>query len=172
MELETQESTQESNQITMAEIFQYKNCIFRWVDSYLKALSYLKKRATEDISDDFVQSILLKAYCRKHQIRNKKSIKAWLYRLTINKCHDITRKKQRAKKRMIKNARFYEDAVSKMLKTLPAKWATVFTMRIYQNFRHKEIAPKLNIAESSSRAYFSKAKERLSKLLGRTDLKE
>lgn len=156
----------------MADIFQYKNCIFRWVNSYLKALSYLKKRATEDISDDFVQCILLKADSRKHQIRNKRNIKAWLYRLTINVCHDIVRKQQRAKKRRTKNARFYEDEVLKMLKTLPAKWATVFTMRIYQNFKHKEIAPKLNLAESSSRAYFSKAKERLSELLGRTDLKE
>ena len=116
MELETQESTQESNHITTTDIFKYKDCIFRWVDRYLKCLAELKEIATEDMSKDLVLEIIIKVDKRKHQIRNKESIKAWLYKLTINVCHDIVRNKQRArkraKKRMEKEACLRKDMIA------------------------------------------------------------
>ena len=59
----------------------------------------------------------------------------------------------------------FEDDLFCNLQALPADQRLVFNMKAIEGYSHKEVAEKLNIAESSSRSLLTRARKKLAQLL-------
>lgn len=67
------------------------------VEQYSKKLYYLCLKMLQNASDaeDTVQTIFLKAYTNISRFEEKSSISTWLYRIGVNVCTDILRKRKK-----------------------------------------------------------------------------
>lgn len=106
----------------------------------------------------------------------EKTFKAWLARITVNTAIDALRSR--------KPLDFFEDVsqedlktqavmmtdnlevedILKLLNKIPAIQRSIFNLFEIEGYSHEEIAEKLNIPESTSRTYLTRAKQRLRKL--------
>ena len=136
-------------------------------------LRYTKNReeAIEVLNDSF-----LKVYENIKKFDKEKSFKSWFRQITVNTSIDYYRKS----KRMILTDDIdnYESAtfdtteinelevedILKLLNSIPEHYAIVFNLYEIEGFDHKEIAEKLNISDSTSRANLSRAKKMLREL--------
>ena len=67
------------------------------VSQYSKKLYYLclKMLQSESDAEDAVQNAFLKAYMNIAKFEEKSTVSTWLYRITVNVCMDILRKKKK-----------------------------------------------------------------------------
>lgn len=67
------------------------------VERYSKKLYYLclKMLQNEKDAEDTVQTVFLKAYQNIHRFEEKSSISTWLYRIGMNVCTDVLRKRKK-----------------------------------------------------------------------------
>ncbi len=63
----------------------YKEALFRY------ALRYL---GDEDEAEDVVQNAFISAFYNLHRYKARYRLSTWLYRITLNKCHDMARMKK------------------------------------------------------------------------------
>ncbi len=136
-------------------------------------LRYTKNReeAIEVLNDSF-----LKVFENIKKFDKEKSFKSWFRQITVNTSIDYYRKS----KRMILtddidnyesttfdtteiNELEVEDILN-LLNSIPEHYAIVFNLYEIEGFDHKEIAGKLNISDSTSRANLSRAKKMLREL--------
>lgn len=100
-------------------------------------------------------------------------VKPWLRKITVNTAIDYYRKHARFEPVLdieyAENESFdenqldqlgYED-LKKLLDNLPEIYRMVFNLYEIEGFTHQEIAKRLEINESTSRAYLTRAKKRL-----------
>jgi len=80
----------------------YKDALFRY------ALRYL---GDEDEAEDVVQNAFISAFYNLHRYQPRYQFSTWLYRITLNKCHDMARMK--------KARRFMRRLVPEKHDTLP-----------------------------------------------------
>ncbi|MCY4779011.1 RNA polymerase sigma factor [Sphingobacterium sp. UT-1RO-CII-1] len=105
-----------------------------------------------------------------------KTFKAWLARITVNTAIDALRAKKsvdffddisaeelKTHSVMISDSLEVED-ILKLLNRIPEIQRSIFNMFEIEGYSHEEIAEKLNIPESTSRTYLTRAKQRLRKL--------
>lgn len=106
----------------------------------------------------------------------EKTFKAWLARITVNTAIDVLRAKKsvdffddisaeelKTHSVMISDNLEVED-ILKLLNRIPEIQRSIFNMFEIEGYSHEEIAEKLNIPESTSRTYLTRAKQRLRKL--------
>ncbi len=141
------------------------------------ALLYVKNRsdAIEIVDDAFLKVLRdIKSYNRELPFR------FWLRRIVINTAIDSIRRRKRwvfwestdeikESYCAVEETFDYSDAndIFKIVNLLPQIQRAVFCLFEIEGFTHKEIAKKLHIAESSSRVYLTRAKERLRDLYDR-----
>ncbi|MCF6366687.1 MAG: sigma-70 family RNA polymerase sigma factor [Bacteroidales bacterium] len=136
-------------------------------------LRYTKSReeAIEVLNDSF-----LKVFNNIKKFDINKSFKSWFRQITVNTSIDYYRKS----KRMIltDDIENYESAtfdtteinelevedILKLLNSIPEHYAVIFNLYEIEGFDHNEIAEKLNISDSTSRANLSRAKKMLREL--------
>jgi len=115
---------------------------------------------------DLVQVIFMEIFksLSKFDV-NKAQFKTWLTRITINQILMHKRKKQieyvdvdDEKFNLIESdftipieEKIDEKHLYEILRKMPEKYVTVFNLFIIEQYTHKEIAEKLNIAEGASR---------------------
>ncbi len=63
-----------------------------------RSLYYLSLRMLSDpvLAEDAVHDVFLKAYRKMHQFQGRSSPKTWLYRITINHCRNLLKKRCRS----------------------------------------------------------------------------
>ena len=153
----------------------YQEMLYRKFYAYGMSITlrYTKSReeAIEVLNDSF-----LKVYENIKKFDLEKSFKTWFRQITVNTSIDQYRKS----KRMIItddidnyeseafetdkiNELEFEDILS-LLKSIPEHYAIVFNLYEIEGFNHNEIAEKLNISDSTSRANLSRAKKMLREL--------
>jgi len=153
----------------------YQEMLYRQFYAYGMSITlrYTKSReeAIEVLNDSF-----LKVYENIKKFDKKKSFKSWFRQITVNTSIDYYRKS----KRMILtddidnyesvtfetfeiNDLEVEDILN-LLNSIPEHYAIVFNLYEIEGFDHKEIAEKLNISDSTSRANLSRAKKMLREL--------
>ena len=140
------------------------------------ALLYVKNRsdAIENVDDSFLKVLRdIKSYNRELSFR------FWLRRIVINTAIDSIRRRKRwmfwVDADDIKESYAIEDTfdengandILEIVSLLPQIQRAVFCLFEIEGYTHKEIAKKLHIAESSSRVYLTRAKERLRDLYDR-----
>lgn len=139
------------------------------------AYTYLKEVET---AEEVVQDVFFTFY-QKHQFEGKSSLRTYLVKMVVNRCHDYLRKKNRRKRifamwhndrqtntpeqeTLMKAER--KDLLNLIL-TLPIKYREVIVLHYYQDYEVSVISKILNCPESTIRTRLLRAKSILKREL-------
>lgn len=138
------------------------------------SLSYSSNR---EIAQEIVDDTFMKVFDSIKSFDTTQPFKGWLRKITINTAIDHLRKN----KKFTHHLDLYEytnevpsietidqlaiNDIHKLIANLPDILRVVFNLYEIEGYSHKEIAALINIAESSSRTYLTRAKDRLRELV-------
>lgn len=132
---------------------------------YRVALTIL--RNNEDCKDA-LQEAALKAWEKRHNLRDEKRFTAWLTRILINECRNI----QRRRKRIVLTEKLPEIPAPQgesdlmlLLCSLPEKYRVPLVLRFSEGMSEGEIAQALRLPPSTIRGRIHRAKKLLRKEL-------
>jgi RNA polymerase sigma factor (sigma-70 family) len=153
---------------------------------YNTALSYVQDHGE---AEEIIQDVFLEIYSNAGSFQSRSAVSTWIYRITINKCLDRLRYKNRKKRFAFVSSLFNkagdlqhdspdfihpgvlteqrENAVFlfKALKQLPENQHTAFLLKHIEGLSQKEIALIMDISEKAVESLLSRAKYNLRKLL-------
>lgn len=140
---------------------QYSEMLFR--------LSYSMLQSRED-AEDVLQDVFVKILSRPFDFNSAEHERAWLVRVTLNRCHDVLRKKK------IRRYTPLEDIVSlpaeekdmsilREVQALPSDKREVVLLRYFEDFSVQEIAEILHITPSAVKMRLARARELLKEIL-------
>lgn len=131
--------------------------------------------ADRDEALEMMHDGFLKAFKNLPELREEGALKTWLRRILVNTAIDYHRRRQRRPTEPLN-----EDAAGRVpdaeadaldqlsaadilaaLHRLPELPRVVFGLYVLEGYSHREIARRLGLAESTSRAYLSEANARL-----------
>lgn len=133
----------------------------------------------EPAADDAVQESFVKVFQNIKGYRNEGSFEGWMKRIAVNTTLNYKRKYFKVHYRTEEifdhshqevilpqaYANLNAEALTNLLKNLTEPYYIVFNLYVIEGFSHKEIADKLDITASSSRAILSRARKKLITLL-------
>ncbi|WOV84275.1 sigma-70 family RNA polymerase sigma factor [Sporosarcina jeotgali] len=143
------------------------------------AFSYLKDwgRAQEVVQDVFVT-----CFQRAHQLEEIRSIEAWLYRITINRCKDVLKsswikrvivgstlfqflrsKEPTPQDYMLQNSN--DEQLAQCVLALPLTYREVILLYYYEDLTVPEISELLNVNQNTLRTRLKRGREKLAQLL-------
>ena len=142
---------------------------------YRVALSYLNDRHD---AEDITQDVFLKLNDILPSFEKRSAISTWLYRVTLNACHDFYRKKKHNTLLSLDASDMAEEAIVSeaprapekeslilsLVRKLPPRYREVLILREVERMKYAEIAKiiKCPIGTVESRIY--KARARLKKM--------
>jgi RNA polymerase sigma-70 factor (ECF subfamily) len=132
---------------------------------------YLRNQS--DVEDVF-QDVFLKLLQNKVIFENEEHEKAWLCRVTINRCKDICKSFWRNKVCSIEDMELpFEDKVEsevmRSVLSLPPKYKDVIYLFYYEEYTVPEIAELLDQKDNTVYSNLHRARKLLKKKLGGTD---
>ncbi|MFC2075173.1 RNA polymerase sigma factor [Bdellovibrionota bacterium] len=151
------------------------------VQRYKKPLFYhaLYMLRKEEDAIDVSQEALVRAYQEERLFDEDFLIKAWLYRVTTNLCHNIMRSSRRKKKACDVLARDEEPKIEATderianeqtkgqlldaLDQLPEKDKSILLLRYYEDLSYKEIAETLKCKLGTVMSRLGRARQRLAR---------
>ena len=130
-------------------------------------------------AEDAVQEAFLKIYRGVGSFRGQASFSTWIYRVIVNVCYDLRRKRGRRQETQEQDAdpggveypaRAPSDhplrlTLEKSLARLSERNRMVFLLFEVEGFKHREIAEILSIPEGTSKNLLFEAKRELQRLL-------
>lgn len=132
-------------------------------------LRYSKDMET---AKDILHDGFLKIYSNLNKFRGEGSFEGWIRRIIVNTALEYLRnKKEEGYSVDIEEAfslksedynilnKLQTEEIIKIISELPDTYRIVFNLFTIDGFSHREIAEKLNISESSSRVYLTRAKK-------------
>ncbi|WP_233553704.1 RNA polymerase sigma factor [Algoriphagus lacus] len=138
------------------------------------SLSYSKSR---DLAMEITNDSFLKCFESLKKMDEAPSLKPWLRRITVNTAIDYYRKDKRFQNHLEADGETpvfdevyapdqlaFED-ILKLLRQLPEDQQLVFNLYEVEGYSHREVADRLEITESSSRVYLTRAKSKLRQLI-------
>lgn len=138
------------------------------------SLSYSKSK---DLAMEITNDSFLKCFESLKKMDEAPSLKPWLRRITVNTAIDYYRKDKRFQNHLEADGETpvfdevyapdqlaFED-ILKLLRQLPEDQQLVFNLYEVEGYSHKEVADRLEITESSSRVYLTRAKSKLRQLI-------
>ena len=115
---------------------------------------------------DAVQDVFVKVASLDKSFSDKEHQKAWLIRLVINRCHDLSRKLRVRHYTPLEEVYDFPDEnsrlspnVREMLDGLPEKFKTVLVLHYLEGFSVEEISAILNISISAVKMRLSRARD-------------
>lgn len=140
---------------------------------YLIRLAYFYLKDWS-IAEDIIQEVFIAYYRKANQFEQRSSLKTYLSRITINKCHDHLRSWKNRRfifSELIGNfdsnsktpENLYEEQTGQTNLTnrvlaLPVKYREVILLYYYQEFTGKEISLLLNCSENTVKTRMRRAK--------------
>lgn len=130
-------------------------------------------------AEDAVQDAFLRIYRSMAHFRGQSALSTWAYRILINSCYDLMRKRRRRleapelepqSQSINPSAAAPSDhslrlTLEKHLARLDARSRNVFLLFEVEGFTHREIAEILEIREGTSKSLLFEAKRSLQRLL-------
>jgi len=126
-------------------------------------------------AEDAVQDAFLKAFRSAEDFRGTCRLSTWLYRLVVNTCYDLLRRKKRRPVAqplddVISMPAAAEDhelrlSLEQSLSQLGERPRTAFLLYAVEGLSHKEIGEVLEISESGSKSLLFEARRKLQRLL-------
>lgn len=148
------------------------------MDAYQERLYWHIRRlvVSHDDAQDLLQETFLKVYRSFGSFKGNSSLFSWLYRIATNVTLSSLRS-QRLEASLLDDAKrlvadsyfeFSDDeavALQKAIHSLPPKQQAVFNMRYYDEMSFKEIAEANECTESSAKANYHFAKNKIVELM-------
>jgi RNA polymerase sigma-70 factor (ECF subfamily) len=148
---------------------------------YSTALRYLQ---SYDAADDASQEVFIKVFMSISRFRGDSSVKTWLYKITVNTCTNIMRKKkikfwekqqsideylelpsgEHTPDKQYENKE-YEKNFLKMLSKLPEKQREVFSLRYFDELPYEEISKMVGTTVGGLKANYYQATKKIADLL-------
>ncbi len=136
---------------------------------YRLALSHTQSK--ED-AEDAVQDVFTKYITVQTRFSDDEQERAFLIRATVNRCHDLTRRKKIREHESLDDITeiSYEEngearEVLKTLATLPEKYKTAIILHYLEGFSVEEVSRTLGISLSGVKMRLSRGRELLKNLL-------
>ena len=132
----------------------------------------------KDEAEDVLQESFVKMFQHLDSYEGKSSFGAWFKRIVVN--HSLNQlKKRRLRYVEVQEEQMgvYEETVEreeypvtveqvkKALKALPDGFRVVFTLYMFEDYSHKEIANELGISISTSKSQLNRAKNKIKNFL-------
>ena len=131
-------------------------------------------------AEDVVQEVFLKVHRNIASFRGQSAFSTWMYRILLNACYDLRRKRMRRQE--LPELEPTEDApapeppapmsnhplrlaLERAVAELRPTLRSVFLLFEVEGFRHSEIAAMLQITETSSKNALYQAKQELRRIL-------
>jgi RNA polymerase sigma-70 factor (ECF subfamily) len=158
---------------------------------YNLALNYVQN--TED-AQDIAQDVFVTVYQSLNSFQGKSSMSTWIYRITINKCLDFLKARQRKKRFGFLTSLFYENsndlkhnppeynhpgvlledkealnALFKMINELPNNQRTALILHKIEQKLQVEVAEIMNLSPKALESLIQRAKTSLSKKLNNSE---
>ena len=158
----------------MKALLNIKKIIDEYGD-YLLRVAYLYVK-NETTAEDIVQDVFIAFYEKQEQYRQEASLKTYLVKMTVNRCHDYLRSWQHkrvvlfekitAKRTHETPERVYMQNVEstdliETLFTLSLTYREVIILYYYEEMSTVEIAKLLNCPESTVRTRLQRARKQL-----------
>jgi RNA polymerase sigma-70 factor (ECF subfamily) len=122
-------------------------------------------------AEDAVQEAFLRIYRAIASFHGDAAFVPWMYRILINCCYDVRRKRQRQQESQLASEPADSSHISLQialrhaLARIHSGYRMVFWLFEVEGFRHSEIATMLEIPEGTSRKWLFEAKRELKRLL-------
>lgn len=138
---------------------------------------YRYARNKED-AEDMLQEGFIKVYSQIHQFKNTGALEGWIRRIIVHTCINILKKNKKfsdsvdlihasgvgANEYNISSI-LQAKQVVECIRLLPIGYRTVLNLYAIEGFSHKEIGVILDIAESTSRSQYTRARALLEEIL-------
>jgi RNA polymerase sigma-70 factor (ECF subfamily) len=146
--------------------------IYRGQSDRMKSIAYHHLGNVAD-AEDAVQETFLKIHRAASSYTGEASFNTWLYRILINTCYDMMRRRQRRPQEsplddavvLQRAASNVDDAkrlmLARILRELPEQRRTVFVLFEIEGFSHAEIAAIAGISEANSKWILFSTKKQL-----------
>lgn len=138
-------------------------------------LRYCKDKET---AKDLLHDGFLKIYTHLDSFEGKGSFEGWMRRIMVNTALEYLRKRSDEGYNMdIEEAftltsddygvleKMQADELIKTIQRLPDTYRTTFNLFVVEGYSHKEISEVMNITESSSRVYLTRAKQMIQQMI-------
>ena len=129
-------------------------------------------------AEDVVQECFIDMFNKLDSWRGESSFGSWLKRIVINRSINTLKRKKlnlvdegkgknifEEEEEMINEIPFTVEQVKQAMNELSDGYRVVFSLYIFENYSHKEIAEQLNITESTSKSQLNRAKKRMMEIL-------
>lgn len=150
------------NIIFCQKLEKYKNTVFRAAYSYCRNIS-----DAEDIS----QEVFLKFYTLDRVFQSENEEKAWLIRVTVNKCKDIFKSSWYKTKTSLEECREVysmnesQSELIDVLMSIPEKYRIVIHLYYYEQYSVKEISEITSRKESTVQTHLQRGRKLIEKKL-------
>lgn len=148
--------------------------LYRDHGTRMKSIAYNHLGTAAD-AEDAVQETFLKIHRAARTYTGEASFATWMYRILVNTCYDVLRKRRRrggeeaplddAPEATMRSAPTVDEAkrltLRKLLDALPEQRRTVFTLFEIEGLSHREIASILDISEGNSKWILFATKKQL-----------
>ena len=130
-------------------------------------------------AEDVLQDSFMSAFKNMEHYRGESTFGAWLKKIVVNKA--ITQVKKKKMERFPEDARFdvkeeeevdvfdgfpcSVEQVKNSIQKLPDGYRMVLSLYLLEGYDHREIGEILEIAESTSKSQFNRAKRKLKELI-------
>jgi len=139
------------------------------------ALRIVQKR---DEAEDVLQDCFIDMFNKLDSWRGDSSFGSWFKRIVVNRSINSIKKKKLdlvdelkaihigdEEESEIEEIPYTVDQVKTAMRELPDGYRIVFSLYIFEDYSHKQIAEELNITESTSKSQLNRAKNRMKDLL-------
>lgn len=140
-------------------------------------------------ADDIAQEVFLHVFYSLNSFRGKSLFSTWLYRITVNECLQVLRKRknkpfsietalnenehlklqdilksneENAENKLLREER--ERLAMKLLKALPDRFRVVLTLRKMEGLSYREIAENMGISVNTVKVWLFRARMKLKEL--------
>ena len=143
----------------------YRQTVFR--TAYCQLKSYAE-------AEDVTQEVFLALYTYNDGFNDDNHVKAWLLRVTVNKCRNLMKSAFRRfsvpfEEAGEKTAEWEDNELLKVVMTLKPKLRIPLYMYYYEEYSVKEIAELLGEKETTITTRLSRGRQKLKELLTRED---
>lgn len=145
---------------------------------YARAMYNVSLRivGSREDAEDVLQESFVSAFRSIEGFRSESSFGAWLKRIVINRSLNQIRGKVHFKEVDDEIHAYAEEEeqeespygvteLKEALAQLPSGFRTVFTLYMFEDYSHKEIAETLEISEGTSKSQLNRAKKKLKELM-------
>lgn len=150
--------------------------LYRLYSGAMYNVSYRILQSREE-AEDVLQESFLDAFTSIQTFRGEASFGSWLKRIVVNRSINETKKRKvhfgELKSDVAEEPEESQhdlpdctiDDVKKAMEKLPDGFRIVFSLYMFEDWSHRDIAEKLGITESTSKSQLNRAKKKMAELI-------